>query len=305
MLDVCLPGTGGVLPLENRWLTCCWVEYQGKAILIDCGEGTQIALKKAGCKLSRLDVLLITHFHADHIAGLPGLLLTLGNTGKTTPLIIAGPVGLERVVSALTAIVPVQPYPIDLVELKGDRAEKLKKSEMEISCLPLRHGMPCLGYRIAIKRKPIFNPFKAQQLEIPKPLYETLHAGQAIQLEDGRVIEPNMVLDGVRDPIQVCYCTDTQPIDEISDFARGADLLICEGMYGDDTLHNKMKEKGHMVFSDSAQIAKKAGVKQLWLTHYSPAMANPEQYLDEARKIFPQTVAAHDGICTTLGNSKD
>jgi ribonuclease BN (tRNA processing enzyme) len=119
MVDVCLPGTGGMIPLRNRWLTCCLIEYQGTVILIDCGEGTQIALKEAGCKLSRLDILLVTHFHADHIAGLPGLLLSLGNNGKTTPLTITGPAGLRKVVSALTVIAPVLPFPLIFDELKN------------------------------------------------------------------------------------------------------------------------------------------------------------------------------------------
>jgi ribonuclease Z len=118
MLDVCLPGTGGVIPLKNRYLTCCWVEYEGSAVLIDCGEGTQIALQNTTCKLSHLDVLLFTHFHADHIAGLPGLLLSLGNHGKTSPLTIIGPVGLGQVVSCLTVIAPVLPYPVKLYEIK-------------------------------------------------------------------------------------------------------------------------------------------------------------------------------------------
>lgn len=304
MIDVCLPGTGGMVPLENRWLTCCWIEYQGQAFLIDCGEGTQIALKESGCKLSHLTMLLFTHFHADHIAGLPGLLLTLGNTGKLTPLTIVGPAGLKEVVSALTVIAPILPYSIQLIELEEKHAGNFKKGEMQISYLPLSHTIACFGYRITLKRKPRFNPEKANQLNVPKHFFKLLHMGQSIQLEDGRIIEPDMVLDGDRDSIQVCYCTDTRPMDEIAELAQGADLLICEGMYGDDDKCEKLKEKGHMLFSDSARIAKKAGVKQLWLTHYSPALKKPEEYLDSARKIFKKTVAAYDGIHIMLPNNE-
>lgn len=300
MLDICLPGTGGVIPQENRWLSCCWMEYQGSALLIDCGEGTQIALKKSGCKLSRLDTLLITHFHADHIAGLPGLLLTLGNSGKTTPLTIVGPAGLGQVVSSLMIIAPVLPYPLRIGELAPQEKGAFEIAGLQISCLPLSHAIPCFGYGVTVQRKPVFNPHKAEQFGVPKPLYKTLHAGQPVRLEDGRVIEPPMVLDGDRKPIFVCYCTDTQPIAAIADFARGADLLICEGMYGDDGLHEKMEERGHMVFSDSAGLAKKAGANQLWLTHFSPACSNPEESLDCARQIFLNTQAAYDGIRLTL-----
>lgn len=300
MVDVCLPGTGGMMPLENRWLTCCWIEYQGNAILIDCGEGTQIALKKSGCKLSRLNTLLITHYHADHIAGLPGLLLTLGNCGKTTPLIIAGPVGLEKVVSALTVISPVLPYPVYLCECQAEKGE-LKSEEMIISYLPLSHGIPCLGYRVSVKRKPIFNPEKANKLGIPRTLFKILHAGKPVILDDGREIQPEMVLDGERAPISICYCTDTQPVESMADFACGVDLLIGEGMYGDDEMREKAQEKCHMLFSDSAQLAKRSGAKQLWLTHYSPSLTEPEQYLETARQIFSKTNTAYDGIRISLG----
>lgn len=276
------------------------MEHKGNAILIDCGEGTQIALKKSKCKLSRLQTLLITHFHADHIAGLPGLLLTLGNSGKTTPLTIVGPVGLKHVVSSLAVIAPVLPYPIQLNELDMGKTGEMENDEIIISYLPLDHGISCFGYCITVKRKPIFNPQKANQLGIPKTLFKSLHAGKSIQLENEQIIEPEMVLDGKRHPIRVCYCTDTRKVDTMTDFARGADLLIGEGMYGDNEMRDKMVERGHMLFCDSALLAKEADAQRLWLTHFSPALTKPEHFLDSARQIFPQTVVAYDGIHITL-----
>lgn len=300
MLDICLPGTSGMIPLPRRWLSCCWLEYQGKALLIDCGEGTQIALKEAGCKISRLEILLITHFHADHIAGLPGFLLTLGNHGKKTPLTIIGPKGLQTVVSSLMIIAPALPYQVKLIELKNDDDGYLEDDDIIISYLPLEHAIKCFGYRVALKRKPVFNPQKAEQLGIPKAYYKALHSGKKIRLDDGCHIEPEMVLDGEREPISVCFITDSLPKDTMADFARGADLLICEGMYGDEDMHQKMEEKGHMVFSDSARLAQKAGVKALWLTHFSPAMKDPETYIENARTIFLNTTVGYDGIKMTL-----
>ncbi len=300
MLDVCLPGTSGMIPLPERWLSCCWLEYQGKALLIDCGEGTQIALREAGCKISRLENLLITHFHADHIAGLPGFLLTLGNHGKKTPLTIIGPKGLKTVISALMIIAPALPYQVELIELNGSGEGYLEDDDIVISYLPVAHAIPCYGYRVSLKRKPVFNPQKAEALGIPKSQYKTLHAGKKVRLDDGRIIEPEMVLDGAREPISVCYITDSVPKDSMSDFARGADLLICEGMYGDEDMHEKMEEKGHMVFSDSARIAQKAGAKELWLTHFSPALKTPETYIENARAIFPNTIVGYDGLKATL-----
>jgi ribonuclease Z len=300
MLDVCLPGTGGMIPVAERWLSCCWLEYLGSAILIDCGEGTQIALKKSNRKLSRLDLLLLTHYHADHVAGLPGLLLSLGNTGKQTALTIVGPEGLQYVVSALTVIAPRLTYPVELIEIKGDSNGYLECGELSISYLQLNHGVRCLGYRVSIRRKPIFNPDKAEKLRIPKKLYKLLHDGKSIRLEDGRSISPDMVLDGERAPLSVCFMTDSVLTEEMAGFASGADLLICEGMYGDEAMAGKMLEKGHMIFSDSAHIAKNAAVGQLWLTHFSPALTDPEAYAENARTIFPNTTVAHDGICITL-----
>lgn len=301
MVEVCLPGTGGMLPLENRWTASCWVEYQGTGILIDCGEGTQIALKQAGCKLSKLELLLITHFHADHIAGLPGLLLTLGNYGKNTPITIVGPVGTQQVVTALMTIASYLPYPIAFKEL-DEAGEDFELFGIHFSTLPLQHSTPCMGYRICFNRKPVFNPNKAKDLGVPLNYYKTLHAGQSVILENGNRIEPSMVLDGERPSISICYCTDTQPIEELSRFAYGVDLLVCEGMHGDHALRENMWLKGHMVYSDSAELAKNAKVKQLWLTHFSPAMKHPEQYLDSARSIFGDTTVGYDGIRTTLGS---
>lgn len=301
MLTVCLAGTGGMLPLEERFLTCCWIEDSGKAILIDCGEGTQIALKKAGCKLSHLEMLLFTHFHADHIAGLPGLLLTLGNHGKTTSLTICGPTGLREVVPALRVIAPVLPYPIELKELPDAEEETLCWEDMRFFSMPLAHGVPCLGYRIEQVRKPVFNPKKAQAFGIPPKLFGQLHRGQSVTLEDGSEILPEQVLDGARAPIRLCYCTDTLPLPEIAQFAQGADLMIAEGMYGEEAMREKVQDKGHMLFSDAARLAKEAGVSHLWLTHFSPALEDPEVFIDRIQSIFPGAIAGRDGMRITLG----
>lgn len=298
ILDVCLPGTGGMMPMETRWLSCCWIEYKGKALLIDCGEGTQLALKKASCKISHLHTLLITHFHADHIAGLPGLLLTLGNSGKTTPLTIVGPAGLKKIVNSLIIIAPVLPYELKVNEIND--TDQFEENGLMISTVPLSHGIPCLGYSITLKRKPIFNPLKAYELGVPVINFKTLHEGQWVKLQDGQIIEPKEVLDGERNSIKVCYITDTKFLDTLSSFAFGADLLISEGMYGESNKHEIMQQKGHMIFSESAELAQKAAVKQLWITHYSPALTKPEMYIDNARKIFPSTIAAYDGICISL-----
>jgi len=275
------------------------IEHQGKAILIDCGEGTQIALKESGCKINHLNLILFTHFHADHIAGLPGLLLTLGNYGKKTPLTLIGPSGLKDIFNALTVIAPVIPYPIEIIELKGDK-NVFEIDGAELMYASLTHSIPCYGYSIIWKRKPIFNPQKANKLGVPKKFFRTLHTGMPVRLDDGRIIDPQMVLDGLRNPIKICYCTDTSSNDTMVHLAKNADLFICEGMHGEREMQKKFKEKGHMLFHESAYIAKKACVKELWLTHYSPALRNPDDYVESAKEIFPCTNAAYDGMHKTL-----
>ncbi len=299
MIDVCLAGTGGMMPLKNRWLTCLWAEYQGKALLIDCGEGTQIALAQSGLKLSRLDTIFLTHIHADHIAGLPGLLLSLGNYGKTDVLKIYGPEGVIRAVENLCYICPFLPFGIEVSELRTNEVTQLCRNDITVSFLPLKHRIPCLGYSFTLKRKPVFNPAKAAALNIPQKLWSILHSGENIEL-DGRTITPAMVIDEERRPLKLTYMTDSVYCDKMIPFAEGSDLLVCEGMYGDDDNIEKMTEKYHMVFSDSARIASAANVKELWLTHYSPALVKPEDYEQSVREIFPNTVISKDGQKTVL-----
>lgn len=296
MLEICLPGTGGMAPLPHRYLTCCWMESQGQAILIDCGEGTQVALTAAGCKMCRMEALLLTHFHADHVAGMPGLLLTLGNQGKTSPLVIAGPRGVGRVVTNLLTIAPALPFAVEVVELTG---QEVLLAGLHITYAPLDHKVPCLGYRAELRRKPIFNPQKAEALNIPKPEYKRLHAGESIVV-DGKTITPDMVLDGEREPLCAAYCTDSRPIDAIARLASGVDLFICEGMYGEAEMHDKMQEKGHMLFADAAQLALQAQAKELWLTHYSPALKHPAEFLDAATAVFEQTRLGQDGLWKSI-----
>ncbi len=302
MVDICLAGTGGMMPLKNRWLTCLFMEYNGKGILIDCGEGTQIALADAGCKLSKLDMLLITHFHADHISGLPGLLLSLGNFSKTTPLKIYAPKGAKKIISNLCCICPCLPYQLEITELSTKEIEKFEVPDfemLEITSMPVKHKVDCLGYSFKFNKKPVFNPQKAKELNIPVKSWSILHSGENVEV-DGKIITPDMVLDGERPSTKITYCTDTIFFDELVKFAENSDLLISEGMYGDEENAEDMFKKGHMLFSHSANLAVKSNSKELWLTHYSPALNNPKDYSDYVKGIFKNTVISKDGLKKTF-----
>ncbi len=304
MVDVCLIGTGGMMPLKDRWLTSCYIECDGRAVLIDCGEGTQIAMAEAELKMSRVEILLITHFHADHISGLAGFLLSLGNCSRTEPLTIYAPVGATEIINKLTCICGGLPFKLDIHELSVREETTFLAPQinemLEITALPVRHKVNCLGYSFNFKRKPVFNPEKAKSLKVPLKEWKNLHKGESVTLEDGTVITTDMVTDGSRKNIKVTYVTDTLPFDDIANLAFRSNLFICEGMYGDETLKQSMNEKHHMLMQDACKLSALAEVDELWLTHYSPAMKNPNEYKKTLCRLFPNTVISKDGQKTTL-----
>ncbi len=294
MIDVTLIGTGGMLPLPDRWLASMWLEFNGKACLVDCGEGTQISINQQKIKLSHLDILLITHTHADHISGLPGLLLSLGNSGKTDLLKIYGVKGIRDTIGKLLCISPFLPFPVEVYELSDTEKSSVLWNEIEITSMPLDHSIACLGYSFLLRRKPIFAPEKAKALGVDVKFWKLLHSGESVTIGD-RTIAPDMVTSGQRQPVKVTYISDTRYFPQLAEFAENSDLLVCEGMYGDDEYLEKVVEKGHMVFSQSAAIACDSNSKALWLTHYSPALTNPEDYAEFICGIFPHSTVSRDG----------
>ena len=292
MLDVCLLGTGGMMPLPYRWLTSLMVRYNGSSLLIDCGEGTQIAIKEKGWSFKPIDVICFTHYHGDHISGLPGMLLTMGNADRTEPLTLIGPKGLEKVVNALRIIAPELPFKIIYKEIT-EPEQTFEINGYRLKAFRVNHNVTCYGYTFEIDRAGKFDVERANAGGVPQKIWGLLQKGETVELE-GMTYTPDMVLGPARKGLKVTYCTDTRPTDSIKKNAVGSDLFVCEGMYGEKDKQKKAKEYKHMTFYEAAQLAKDAKVKELWLTHYSPSLTYPEEYVDEARKIFENTIAAKD-----------
>ena len=239
MLDVCLLGPGGMMPLPYRALTSLMVRCNGMNVLIDCGEGTQVSIKQQGWSVKPIDVICFTHFHADHISGLPGLLLTLGNAERREPVTMIGPKRLEKIVNALRMIAPELPFPIRFIELENDQ-ESFEFNGMRINAYKVNHNITCYGYSLEIDRAGKFDVEKAKRLEIPMPLWSRLQKGETIRDETG-IYTPDMVLGEPRKGIKLTYCTDSRPTKTIVENAKGSDLFICEGMYGEPEKEKKAK----------------------------------------------------------------
>lgn len=303
MLDVCLLGTGGMMPLPGRWLTSLITRLNGSSLLIDCGEGTQIAMKEKGISPHSIDTICFTHYHGDHIGGLPGLLLSMGNGERKESVTIIGPKGLERVVESLRVIAPELPFGLKYIELNSNQF-KIALNGYEITAFKVNHNILCYGYRLTVRRQGKFSVEAAKKNDIPIRLWSRLQKGEVVE-SGGRSYTPEMVVGPERKGIKLVYVTDTRPVRAIAEYARDADLFICEGMYGEKEKQSKARENKHMTFYEAAELAKMAEPRQMWLTHYSPSLVRPEQYLNDVRKIFPQALIVKDGQSVTLEFEKE
>ncbi len=299
MLKVVLLGTGGMMPLRDRALASLIVSWNGHSALIDCGEGTQVQIRSAGLSFKSIDLLLLTHYHADHVSGLPGLLLSIGNQSRTEPLVIAGPPGLERVVSGLRVIAPELPFPIELKTIDVKTPETITYSGLLITPFALRHNIPCLGYQLHLPHAGKFDPDLARKNNVPMPCWSVLQRQPEVEC-DGQLYTRNMVMGPDRRGLTVVYATDTRPVPVIAEMAKDADLLVTEAMYGDPEKLPSAIEKAHMLMTEAAELARQAQPRRHWLTHYSPAMRDVGEWLPFAKAIFPATEPGVDGMSVDL-----
>ena len=298
MLTITLLGTAATMPLPDRALTTAVAECVGHSLLFDCGEGTQAAARRAGVNLMKLDAICLTHYHGDHIFGLPGLLQTLGCQGRTKPLVLYGPAGMAQVWPALRALTGPLPYPI--------RAEAVDTAPIALSAfgwpegavltpIPTRHRVPSRGYRLTLARAGRFQPEKARALGVPVADWKRLQHGESIRAGE-RVVAPAEVLGPPRRGLTVVYATDTRPCPAVLEAARGADLLCMDSTYADDTDLPKAKLYGHATCRETGALAAEAKVRRLWLTHYSAAVTDPAPGLAAARTQYPEAAAGYDGL---------
>ena len=291
------------MPLPYRWLTSMMARYNGKSILIDCGEGTQIAMKEKGWSPKPIDIICFTHFHADHISGLPGMLLTMGNAERKEPLLLIGPKGLSRVVSAMRVIAPELPFEVICREIT-ETEETFQFEGFHIDAFRVNHNVICYGYSVVVERIGKFNVEEAKRNQIPVKCWNRLQHGETVE-EDGKTYTPQMVMGEARRGIKVTYSTDTRPTDSIVAHAEESDLLILEGMYGEPDKQAKAKEYKHMTFMEAAAIAAKVQPGEMWLTHYSPSLTRPEEYMRGVRNVFARAIAATDGQTIELDFEED
>lgn len=296
MLSVTFLGTGAACPTIDRNVAGLAVAREGEHFLFDCGEGTQRQMMRYGASFAFAEVFF-SHFHADHFLGIIGLLRTLSLLDRTAPMTLYGPKGAEKILGAAVTLGFERPkFEVNIVELKAGAV--LKRDEYEIQVIPVDHRSDSVGYALVeYLRLGRFDPDQARKLGVPEgPMWGKIHRGESVTLSDGRVVTPEELVGKARPGRKLVYSGDTRPCPGLAEAAVGADLLIHEATFGDDE-KSRARETGHSTAREAAEVAKRAGVRQLALTHLSARYSREApELLEEARTIFPETVIARDGM---------
>lgn len=300
MVNLTLLGCGGNVPLPNRFLSSLFMNFNGRKILVDCGEGTQVSMKMKGCGFKDIDLICITHTHGDHIIGLIGLLSTMGNSERKKPVTIIGPVGIKEAMDAIQVLITL-PYKLNIIENPEGIFSLVDPilSDLSIETIELEHSTECIGYNFYFARHPKFNVEKAQQNNVPRKYWNMLQKGMTIMDNDINYT-PDMVLGDDRKGIKISMITDTRPLDTIPEFIYDADLFICEAMYGDEMDISKAIKNKHMLFREAASLAVRGNAKQLLLTHFSPSIEDPNVFENNAKSVFENTIIGYDRFSTQI-----
>ncbi len=296
-MEAFILGCGGMMPLPYRHLTSVLLRREGDLFLFDCGEGTQVSLRRLNLKWKKIDAIFISHTHADHVTGLPGILMLNAQVDRTEPLYIYGPPKIKEYVETSRKVLDMYiNYPIVVKEIEAPCVVHSGK-DFYIRAFPLDHTKVCVGYTLEeLDRPGEFNPDKARELGVPVgPLWAQLQQGFEVKATDGSVVKPEQVLGDKRSGRKFSFVTDTLYKKSIAQEVRGSDLLVCEGMFEDDLI-DQAKEKKHMTAGQAATIAKDADVRRMCMIHYSPRYTDREleKLLEEAKKIWPKTELSRD-----------
>ncbi len=296
MLSITLLGTGAACPSIERNVAALALAREGETLLFDCGEGTQRQMMRYGVSFAFQEVFF-THYHADHMLGVTGLLRTMGLQDRTLPLTLYGPRGAERILGAAISLgIERNRFPVEIREIAaGDR---LSREEYDIVVFPTDHRADTVGYALAEHtRLGRFNPDRARELGVPEgPLWGRLHKGETVDLPDGRRVGPADLVGAPRQGRIVVYTGDTRPTLTVVEAARGADLLIHDSTFGEEE-RERAGETGHSTAAQAAEVAREAGARRLVLTHISPRYTREApELLAEAKAVFPESVVARDGL---------
>lgn len=294
-LRIIFLGTAGSLPTNDRSLPSIIIQREGEVLMFDCGEGTQRQMMRANIGFNRRMIVFITHMHGDHVLGLPGMIQTMSLLGRDKPLKIYGPPGIKAFIDAITSTVEFWlSFPVEVNEINSEGVA-YNCNDYEVHAIWADHTIPSLAYALVEKPRPgKFYPERAIALGVPKgPLWARLQRGMKVVLQDGRVVEPSDVLGPPRPGRKIVYSGDTRPSEKIAELAAGANVLIHEATLSDELLERAIEE-GHSTPSGAARIALKAGVKLLVLTHISARYVETDTLLNEAKRIFPDTIIARD-----------
>ena len=295
-LTVTFLGTGAACPSVERNVASIALTREGETMLLDCGEGTQRQMMRYGVGFTFREIYF-THYHADHILGLTGLLRTMGLQDRTVPITLYGPRGAERVLGAALALgIEKNRFPVEIVEVKaGDR---VAHAQYDMVAFEADHRADTIGWALVEHaRLGRFDPERARTLGIPEgPLWGQIHKGEAVTLDDGRVVTPPELVGPTRRGRTIVYSGDTRPSPHVAEVARGADLLIHEATFSSEELA-RAEETGHSTAAQAARIAAEAEVARLVLTHISPRYTrDAPELLAEARAVFPNVIVAKDGM---------